>query len=51
VPPISVWLFDSRPTFVVSQIGHGDCTGFGSSVMPPKRTNLPSNGASSRVQR
>ena len=50
-PPESAWPFDRRSAFVASQIGHGDCTGFGSSVTLEKFVNWPTNGALSLVQR
>src|SRR5262245_46783924 len=50
-PPESACPVDSRSALVASQIGHGDCTGFGSSVTFEKLVNCPVNGSLSRVQR
>ena len=50
-PPVPLCPLDRRAAFVVSQIGHGACTGLGSSVMPLKRIKRPSNGSLSRAQR
>src|ERR1019366_7329702 len=43
-PPAPAWVFPNRPALVVSQIGQGDCSGFGSIVTGPKRRYVPSNG-------
>ena len=50
-PPESAWPSDSRSALVASQIGHGVCTGFGSSVTLANLVNWPSNGSLSFVHR
>src|SRR5215510_12034168 len=49
-PPESTCPVARRCAFVASQIGHGDCTGFGSSVTFEKLVNCPTNGSLSFVQ-
>src|SRR5215471_21228152 len=50
-PPESACPVASRSAFVANQIGHGDWTGFGSSVTLEKLVNCPRNGSSSLVRR
>src|SRR5215475_11640612 len=50
-PPESACPFASRSAFVASQIGHGDCSGLGSSVTFENCVNWPANGWLSFVHR